>query len=106
MRRPSGSRAIAISRSPAFDIAVLNLTLEIVGPIFDRNEESVAGDWTYNARAGRAPSTDIRFALTVAREVHGAGWIVDGLLRPATSLPKFAVHQGQAPGVRGSAGGR
>jgi hypothetical protein len=40
------------------------------------------------------------------REVHGAGWTVDELLRPTTSLPKVAVHQGQAPGVRGSADGR
>ena len=85
--------------------ATLNRTLEIVGLIFDGNEESMAGDWTYDARAGRALSTDIRFAPTVAREVHGAGWIVDELLGPATSLPKVAVHQGQAPGVRGSAGG-
>ena len=30
--------------------------------------------------AGRALSTDTRFALTIAREVHGAGWIVEELL--------------------------
>ena len=40
----------------------------------------MAGDWTYSETAGRALSTDIRFALTVAREVHGAGWVVDELL--------------------------
>jgi hypothetical protein len=40
----------------------------------------MAGDWTYSPVAGRAISTDIRFALRVAREVHGAGWIVDELL--------------------------
>jgi hypothetical protein len=62
--------------------ATLNRSLEIVGLIFDGNEEAMAGDWTYSESAGRALSTDIRFALTVAREVHGAGWIVDELLKP------------------------
>jgi Peptidase S46 len=62
--------------------ATLNRSLEIVGLIFDGNEEAMAGDWTYSESAGRALSTDIRFALTVAREVHGAGWIVDELLMP------------------------
>ena len=60
--------------------ATLNRSLEIVGLIFDGNEEAMAGDWTYSEMAGRALSTDIRFALTVAREVHGAGWIVDELV--------------------------
>lgn len=60
--------------------ATLNRSLEIVGLIFDGNEEAMAGDWTYSEEAGRALSTDIRFALTVAREVHGAGWVVDELL--------------------------
>jgi len=60
--------------------ATLNRSLEIVGLIFDGNEEAMAGDWTYSEVAGRALSTDIRFALTIAREVHGAGWIVDELL--------------------------
>jgi len=60
--------------------ATLNRSFEIVGLIFDGNEEAMAGDWTYSGKAGRALSTDIRFALTVAREVHGAGWIVDELL--------------------------
>jgi hypothetical protein len=61
--------------------AILNRSLEIVGLIFDGNEEAMAGDWTYSETAGRALSTDIRFALTVAREVHGAAWIVEELLR-------------------------
>jgi len=61
--------------------ATLSRSLEIVGLIFDGNEEAMAGDWTYSETAGRAISTDIRFALTIAREVHGAGWIVDELLR-------------------------
>jgi hypothetical protein len=60
--------------------SILNRSLEIVGLIFDGNEEAMAGDWTYSEVAGRALSTDIRFALTIAREVHGAGWIVDELL--------------------------
>jgi hypothetical protein len=60
--------------------ATLNRSLEIVGLIFDGNEEAMAGDWTYSEKAGRALSTDIRFALTIAREVHGAGWIVDELV--------------------------
>jgi hypothetical protein len=60
--------------------AILNRSLEIVGLIFDGNEEAMAGDWTYSEVAGRALSTDIRFALTIARDVHGAGWIVDELL--------------------------
>ena len=59
---------------------ILNSRLEIVGLIFDGNEEGMASDWAYNGTSGRALSTDIRFALTVAREVHGAGWIVDELL--------------------------
>jgi hypothetical protein len=63
--------------------ATLNDRLEIVGLIFDGNEEAMASDWAYSGTAGRALSTDIRFALTVAREVHGAGWIVDELLAPA-----------------------
>jgi hypothetical protein len=66
--------------------STLNRSLEIVGLIFDGNEEAMAGDWTYSERAGRALSTDIRFALTIAREVHGAGWIVDELLRPDRPL--------------------
>jgi hypothetical protein len=61
--------------------ATLNRSLDIVGLIFDGNEEAMAGDWTYDETAGRALSTDIRFALTIAREVHGAGWIVDELLQ-------------------------
>ncbi len=63
--------------------ATLNRSLEIVGLIFDGNEEAMAGDWTYSEKAGRALSTDIRFALTIARDVHGAGWVVDELLNPA-----------------------
>ena len=39
----------------------------------------MAGDWAYSEATGRALSTDIHFALTIAREVHGAGWIVDEL---------------------------
>jgi hypothetical protein len=60
--------------------ATLNQRLEIVGLIFDGNEEAMASDWAYSETAGRALSTDIRFALTIARDVHGAGWIVDELL--------------------------
>ena len=60
--------------------ATLNRRLEIVGLIFDGNEEAMASDWAYSETAGRALSTDIRFALTIAREVHQAGWIVDELL--------------------------
>ena len=67
--------------------ATLNRSLEIVGLIFDGNEDAMAGHWTYSETAGRALSTDIRFALTVAREVHGAGWVVDELLNPARPLP-------------------
>ena len=61
--------------------ATLNQRLEIVGLIFDGNEEAMASDWAYSEGAGRALSTDIRFALTIARDVHGAGWIVDELTR-------------------------
>jgi len=61
--------------------AILNRSLDIVGLIFDGNEEAMAGDWTYSETAGRALSTDIRFALTIAREVHGAGWVVDELVK-------------------------
>ena len=66
--------------------ATLNRNLQIVGLIFDGNEEAMAGDWTYSETAGRALSTDIRFALTVARDVHGAGWIVAELLSPDRPL--------------------
>ena len=66
--------------------ALLNAKLEIAGLVFDGNEESMAGDWVYSEKAGRALSTDIRFALTLAREVHGAGWIVDELLHPSAML--------------------
>jgi hypothetical protein len=66
--------------------ATLNRSLQIVGLIFDGNEEAMAGDWTYTETAGRALSTDIRFALTIAREVHGAGRVVDELLSPARPL--------------------
>jgi len=61
--------------------SILNKSLDIVGLIFDGNEEAMASDWTYSETAGRALSTDIRFALWVAREVHGAGWVVDELLK-------------------------
>jgi hypothetical protein len=60
--------------------SILNQRLEIVGLIFDGNEEAMASDWAYSDTSGRALSTDIRFALTIAREVHGAGWIVDELM--------------------------
>ncbi len=62
--------------------ATLNGKLAIVGLIFDSNEEGMASDWAYSGAAGRALSTDIRFALTIAREVHRAGWIVDELVAP------------------------
>jgi hypothetical protein len=61
--------------------STLNRNLEIVGLIFDGNEEAMAGDWAYSEVAGRALSTDIRFALTIARDVHGAGWVVDELTK-------------------------
>src|SRR5262245_19938650 len=66
--------------------AILNRSLDIVGLIFDGNEEAMAGDWTYSEVAGRALSTDMRFALTIARDVHRAGWIVDELLNPQQKL--------------------
>ncbi len=66
--------------------ATLNKSLEIVGLIFDGNEEGMVSDWTYSEKAGRALSTDIRFALTIAREVHKAGWVVDELLNPDKPL--------------------
>jgi hypothetical protein len=62
--------------------ATLSSELLIVGLLFDGNEESMADDWAFSEVAGRAISTDIRFALTIAREVHGAGWIVDELMNP------------------------
>ena len=67
--------------------ATLDRRLRIVGLIFDGNEDSIASDWTYNGTTGRALSTDIRFALTIARDVHQAGWIVDELLAPDKPLP-------------------
>jgi len=70
--------------------AALNRSLEIVGLIFDGNEEGMAGDWTYIESTGRALSTDIRFALTIARDVHSAGWVVDELLNPARPLATSA----------------
>ncbi|PYR26426.1 MAG: hypothetical protein DMF92_18485, partial [Acidobacteria bacterium] len=79
--------------------STLNRSLEIVGLIFDGNEEAMAGDWTYSENGGRALSTDIRFALTVAREVHGAGWIVDELLHPDRALSP-ASARAYAPGGR------
>ena len=60
--------------------ALLNGSLEIVGLLFDGNEEATASDWLYSERAGRAINTDIRFALTIAREAHAGGWIVDELM--------------------------
>jgi hypothetical protein len=61
--------------------AVLDRSLRIVGLLFDGNEGSMASDWSYNEKTGRSIATDIRFALFVAREVHGAGWIVDELMK-------------------------
>jgi NADH-quinone oxidoreductase subunit M len=81
--------------------ATLNKSLEIVGLIFDGNEEAMAGDWTYSETAGRALSTDIRFALTIAREVHGAGWVVDELLKK--SQPRSADPFDLPPPSGGSA---
>lgn len=66
--------------------STLNRRLDIVGLIFDGNEGSMASDWSYNGATGRALSTDIGFALTIAREVHGAGWVVDELLNPDRPL--------------------
>lgn len=61
--------------------AVLDRNLRIVGLLFDGNEESMASDWSYDEKTGRSIATDIQFALFVAREVHGAGWIVDELTK-------------------------
>lgn len=33
----------------------------------------------HDERSGRSIATDMRFALFIARDVHGAGWIVDEL---------------------------
>lgn len=62
--------------------AILDSQLRIVGLLFDGNEDSMASDWIYSETTGRAIATDIRFALTVARDVHGAGWVVDELTAP------------------------
>ncbi len=61
--------------------AVLDRSLRIVGLLFDGNEGAMASDWSYNEKTGRSIATDIRLALFVAREVHGAGWIVDELTK-------------------------
>ena len=79
--------------------ATLNAKLEIVGLIFDGNEEAMAGDWVYSETAGRALSTDIRFALAVARDVHRAGWVVDELLS-ASAMQKVASLNLSAPSLR------
>jgi hypothetical protein len=68
--------------------ATLNGKLQIVGLIFDGNEEAMAGDWVYTEARARALSTDLRFALTVAREVHGAGRVADELLNPGRALAR------------------
>jgi hypothetical protein len=66
--------------------ALLNSKLEIVGLLFDGNEDSIVSDWVYSEKAGRSINTDIRFALTLAKEVHGAGWIVEELMNPERPL--------------------
>ena len=71
--------------------STLNQSLGIVGLIFDGNEGSMASDWSFNSTTGRALSTDIRFALTIAREVHGAGWVVDELLNPDQAVGQKAA---------------
>lgn len=71
--------------------STLNQSLGIVGLIFDGNEGSMASDWSFNSTTGRALSTDIRFALTIAREVHGAGWVVDELLNPDRAVERKAA---------------
>jgi hypothetical protein len=71
--------------------STLNRSLGIVGLIFDGNEGSMASDWSFNSTTGRALSTDIRFALTIAREVHGAGWVVDELLNPERAVERKAA---------------
>jgi len=82
--------------------ALLNAKLEIVGLVFDGNKEGMAGDWVYSGKAGRALSTDIRLALTIARDVHGAGWIVDELLHPSAMLKVADARQAApAAGARG-----
>ena len=82
--------------------AALNAKLEIVGLVFDGNEESMASDWVYSGKAGRALSTDIRLALTIARDVHGAGWIVDELLHPSALLKVADARPASAmAGARG-----
>ncbi len=61
--------------------SILDRNLRIIGLVFDGNEASMVSDWSYNETNGRAIGTDIRFALFVARDVHGAGWIVDELTK-------------------------
>jgi hypothetical protein len=71
--------------------STLNRSLGIVGLIFDGNEGSMASDWSFNSTTGRALSTDIRFALTIARDVHGAGWVVEELLNPDRVVERKAA---------------
>jgi Peptidase S46 len=61
--------------------SILDRYFHIVALVFDGNEASMVSDWSYNETTGRAIGTDLRFALFVARDVHGAGWIVDELTK-------------------------
>lgn len=61
--------------------SILDRNLRIVALVFDGNEASMVSDWSYNETTGRAIGTDLRFALFLARDVHGAGWIVDELMK-------------------------
>ena len=81
--------------------STLNRGLGIVGLIFDGNAgagptslnfNGRTSDWSFDSATDRALSTDIRFALTIAREVYGAGWVVDELLNPDRALQMKAAH--------------
>jgi Peptidase S46 len=61
--------------------SILDRSFHIVALVFDGNEASMVSDWSYNETMGRSIGTDLRFALVIAREVHGAGWIVDELTK-------------------------
>ena len=56
---------------------LLNRELEIVGVVFDGNEQSLPNEYLYRSRAARAISVDARGILEVLQDLYGATRLVE-----------------------------
>jgi hypothetical protein len=65
---------------------VVNRAGELVGLIFDGNLESLANDYAYTERQGRAVALDVRAVLQALPQVYDAGPLIEELLGHTKAL--------------------